>query len=715
MSSAVDSPIISALLWDVPRLQRSRLPGAELFVNVLNLRVTPAVLESVPVDPLGRAGVALAHELSGSQEEARTGYEQLMESDGAERLLGMSLLAWSSTQDDPAIIPSALAAIRELPDAVLQARLCSKLAAAALSHRWDFDLEELVQLAIRWAPPEGELSYALRIAAYNLGVKAPAPDSRYEGEPDRLVRYDWITDLAADSDAKRLSDEVLARARSPWTVSFTIGSSEADRSVAAYVQAEWAGALWFLGDLRRRLAAQVLLDHSARPRQLADAVASWAGYGGRSVDDVVEFAEPGFVHDSADEIIGEVVREGPLRARWDWTASELMLAVWDLVSTDRAIQLLERFPLDAEHPVIAQRSATFWSLMSMRVPGWNRRFLALDKAQQRALLGGLTPAVIERLSPEVVRVLASSDPSAAEMNTVAWALVAHRAGHDQDAHLDRASASVIAQLGLSAPGLVSSHVDRAVDELLEQAQRDVDAARAGSASIGGPDSFRLLALSAISARSDRLLRATSALIAASITDDLPADVRFQALRGLTVIAHYREIGPRFVEEVERVRLSGSRALLKPMSQSLMEVARLTLLAAAGRQLTAEAMALIRDEEPQVRDLAVEASSLMIRNQYSEILEAGIATALFDPDRPIVARALRHFRERLPQSGNIRPTVSRRVVVLFETGGRNLRAAAVDAVKSGVLGDDATDQARHVLELARKDRSFIVRDVLQSAS
>lgn len=715
MSSAVDGPIISALLWDVPYLRRSRLPGAELFVNVLNLRVTPAVLESTPVDPLGRAAVALAHELSGSPEEARSGYEQLMESDGAERLLGMSLLAWSSTQDDRTIIPSALAAIRELPDAVLQARLCSKLAAAALSHRWDFDLEELVQLAIRRAPPEGELSYALRIAAYNLGVKAPPPDSQYEGEPDPLVRYDWITDLAADSDAKRLSEEVLARARSPWTISFTIGASEANRSVAAYVQAEWAGALWFVGDLRRRLATQVLLDPSARPRQLADAVASWTRYGGRSVDDVVDLAEPRFVGDSADEIIGEVVREGPLRERLDWAASELMLALWDLVSTDRAIQLLERFPLGTDHPVIAQRSATFWSLMSLRVPGWDHRFLALDKAQQRALLGGVTAAVIERLSPEVVQALASSDPSATEMNSVAWALVAHRAGHDQDAHLGRASASVIAQLGLSASELVSAHIDRAVDELLEQTARDVDAARAGSASIGGPDSFRLLALSAISAQSDRLQRATSALIAASITDDLPADLRFQALRGLTIIAHYREIDPRFVEEVERVRLPGSRALLRPISQSLIEVARLTLLAAAGRQLIAEALALIRDEERQVRDLAVEASSLMIRNQYSEILEAGIATALFDPERSIVARALRHFSERLPESGNIRPTVGRRVVVLFETGGRDIRAAAVDAVRSGVLGDYAADQARHVLELARKDRSFIVRDVLHGAS
>jgi hypothetical protein len=713
MSSVANTAIVDALLWDVPRLRRSAVPGARVFLDAMHLQVSPSSLQSAAEDdPLGRAGRALAHELSGQTDQAHSGYEQLTQSDGPQRLLGLFLLAWSSTQDDPLILQQALAQIREIADPILRARLCSKLVAAALSHHWDDDLEELVRLAVEWAPPEGELSYALRIEAYNLGVETISPDSRYDGEPDPLVRYDWITDLAAQSDAKRLTDEVIARARSPWTFTFTIGQSQTNRSLAAYVQAEWAGALWFLRDLRRRLAVQLLLDPSSRPRQLADAVASWVIAGGTSVDDVVELAEPGFSDDSADEILNEVVRKGPLRRRLDWPASELMLSVWDLVSIDRAVELLERFPLGGEHPVIAQRSAAFWSLMSLRVPGWDRRFLGLDKAKHRALLSGLTAAVIERLSPEVVQTLAASGPSPAEMNSVAWALVAHRSGRNQDAHLDSASASVIAQLAPSAPGLVASQTGRAVDELLHSAQRELEDARAGSAGFGGPDSFRLLALAAIRADSERLQRATSGLVEASVSNDLPADVRFQALRGLTIIAHYRSLDPGSVEELERASLIGGQALLTPTSPALIEVARLTLLAAAGQQLTSEAMALIRDENAQVRDLAVEASSLMLRNQPSEILESAVASALFDPDRQIVGRALRHFGERSPQSKNIRPAVARRIVVLFETGGRDIRAAAISAVNAGVLGPDGKDESRRLLDAAQADRSFLVRDAVR---
>jgi hypothetical protein len=332
-----------------------------------------------------------------------------------------------------------------------------------------------------------------------------------------------------------------------------------------------------------------------------------------------------------------------------------------------------------------------------------------------ALLSGLTAAVIARLSPTAIDAILTSSVSPADRQTAQWALVAHRGGRDELSHLDGAPAAVIAQLAGDAPELVASQLDRAIDELLGQAGRDVEEARAGARGFGGPDTFTLLAVAAISNGSASLRKATAALIEASLSENLPADVRFQALRGLTVIAHHREIDVEALESLARAPLAGSDALLVPTPSALMEVARLTLLAAAGRQLAMEGLVLIRDEDAQVRDLAVEACSLMVRNQDSEILETALASALFDPDSSIVARALRHFTAVPPRSRIVRPAVARRVLLLFERGGRDIRAAAVTAIAAGILGEDHRRQAKDVLAKARDDRSFVVRDAAEPVS
>jgi hypothetical protein len=261
--------------------------------------------------------------------------------------------------------------------------------------------------------------------------------------------------------------------------------------------------------------------------------------------------------------------------------------------------------------------------------------------------------------------------------------------------------------------MVASHIDRAVNQLLTQVRTDVEQVREGVRGFGGPDSFTLLAIAAISGDHDSVRKATRALTEVSLSAALPADVRFQALRGLTVIAHHREIDADALQQLASTQLAGREALLTSTPPVLMEVARLTLLAAAGHQLPMEGLVLIRDENPQVRDLAVEACSLMLRHEDSVVLETALASALFDPDRSIVARALRHFTAVPPRSAVVGPAVARRVALLFDLGGRDLRAAAVAAVAAGIFGEERDGDARKLLAQAAQDRSFIVRDAAAS--
>ena len=332
-SSAETSLLLAALVWDVPNLRSSGRSDAQLFLDVMNFAVPAGQLEEPPQTPLGLAAVALAQELTGRWETAHVLYQQLADLPGEARLAGLLLKAWSATQSDRAILAPAVEAIEEVPDRQVRARLCSKLVAAALSHHWDEDITDLLIRAIDWAVPESALHQALVTEGYNLGLPRELPLSM-PNAVDPLVHYDWVTALAEKAMMTRLGDEVLSRARSPWSFSFTLGRRDADALTAAYVQAEWAGAIWLLRDLRLRLANQTLLGPPVSPRQTADAVVGWALGGGRSVEAVQEFAEASFDEESADQILREVDRKGPLRDRLVWTASELMVALWDLVSVE---------------------------------------------------------------------------------------------------------------------------------------------------------------------------------------------------------------------------------------------------------------------------------------------------------------------------------------------------------------------------------------------
>ena len=192
----------------------------------------------------------------------------------------------------------------------------------------------------RWktfsAPPssgprtQANINTVLRFEAYNAGIGALPTDASYTR--DELTAYRWITDLAEASTSRMLIDDVRSRARSPWTTSITFGAGASADAVSAYLQAEWAGAFWLRRSLQRVLSALILSENSAPPRQLASAVAMWTLSGLREIEGVVEIAEPGFDPDSGDQAVGEVAREGPLRARTAWPLAELAVAVWDIIS-----------------------------------------------------------------------------------------------------------------------------------------------------------------------------------------------------------------------------------------------------------------------------------------------------------------------------------------------------------------------------------------------
>ncbi len=110
----------------------------------------------------------------------------------------------------------------------------------------------------------------------------------------------------------------------------------------------------------------------------------------------------------------------------------------------------------------------------------------------------------------------------------------------------------------------------------------------------------------------------------------------------------------------------------------------------------------------MRQVAIEAAALALRDRQSEVLEGAIASALFDPDEATVRMAIGAADVVALRTSAVRLAIGERLVTLFEKGSRRLRAAVVTAVKKGLMSSELDTQASRLLTSALEDRSFQVR-------
>ncbi len=707
------SLFLDAALWNLPQLRRNVSEDVGHFIAAFSRRLDPDSIPE-PRRPLDIAAVGVAADIQGDATRAREMYAALAAEPAHAGMLGMFLLAWSVTSDDPETLTAPLRAIDAFDgQPLLQARLCCKLIAAAFAHRWDDALPDLLARAQAWAPAGSMIAAMLMMEAFNLlGARWPR-DWGYE--PDELTGYDWIRELAWSATEKSLVGQVTERARSPWTITIGAGFSETDDVIAAYMQAEWAGAIWLRREISQQLAAHILLDETTRPRQAAVAVSLWAlsSTTAGTLDGVAELAEAHFDHDSAEEIITQVNRGEPLRHWSDGPLIDLALSMWDLLSEETTIALMERLPLFVSDHPYAVKVASFWSLASLRAPDkWRDRFAQLDEPQRRQLLRGLSVPVAERVPTEAALRLVQDNPrpeGGIHAAHVVGVLADHTDRHG-DVDLSAAPAAAIALLGRDAPSLVKGGLlDRALEGLATECRAVADDSRRGSRGMGNYEPFAMLALGCTARPGGPTPDALAVFVEAATDARVSADIRFDAIRGLTVIAHDAGLPADVSARIKDTSEGGAGPLFEFVTPRLLHAARIALtVATQGENFDAEILTLVRDEEPRVRQIAIEAAALALRDRRSEVLEGAIASALFDPDETTVRMAIGAADIVALRTSAVRLAIGERLVTLFDKGSRRLRAAVVSAVRRGLMPPDLDAQAKSLLDRALEDRSFQVR-------
>jgi hypothetical protein len=704
--------LLDAALWNLPRLRRNASEDVGHFIDAFSRRFDPDSIPE-PHRPLDIAAVGVAADIQGHAVRAREMYAALAAEPAEAGMLGMFLLAWSATSESPETLTAPLRAIDAFEgQPLLQARLCCKLIAAAFAHRWDDALPDLLGRAQAWAPPGSMIAAMLMMEAYNLlGTRWPQ-DWGYE--PDELTGYHWIRELAWSATEKSLVGQVSERARSPWTITIGAGFSETDDVIAAYMQAEWAGAIWLRREISQQLAAHILLDEATRPRQAAVAVSLWAlsSTNASTLGGVAELAEAHFDHDSAEEIITQVNRGEPLRHWSDGPLIDLALSIWDLLSEGTTIALMERLPLFVSDHPYAVKVASFWSLASLRAPdGWRDRFAQLDEPQRRQLLRGLSVPVAERLPTEAALWLVQDNPRPGGVHDAhVVGVLADRVDRRGDVDLSAAPPAAIALLGRDAPSLVKGgRLDRALEGLAAECRAIVDDSRRGSRGMGNYEPLAMLTLGCTIRPGGPTPDALAVFVEAATDVRVSADIRFDAIRGLTAIAHNAGLPADVSARIKDTPEGGAGPLFEFVTPRLLHAARIALIVMThGENFDAEILTLVRDEEPRVRQIAIEAAALALRDRRSEVLEGAIASALFDPDEATIRMAIGAADVVALRTSAVRLAIGERLVTLFDKGSRRLRAAVVNAVRRGLMPAELDTQANRLLDRALEDRSFQVR-------
>jgi hypothetical protein len=721
LEAGADRDIQAALVWDLPQLIRGS-PGARAFADAFAASPLDDLADDQD-DPLAWAAAAVVLERRGEQDEAVREYWRIAEREGWCRLLGLCLLSWSPGSEGTDVIRSAQLAVATLPQGALKARLLTKLTTFALDKNDRGLMEALLNEALDNAPPGSELARALMVESLNLGHPRGSVQWGEEEEPadaDELVTYPWITEIAWKAARSALHDEVEARSRDHWSYTFRAGRTPLDEVITAEIQATWAGALWIRRAIRQQLGAQLLRGTAVGPRQWAYGVLMWLFGGGSRPSDVFETAEPHLDSDSANLIVRELSQAVDSPNREDQFL-EVSLAAWDLLSDDMVLSLLnDRLSVgSSDHP----RHSTgrrLWAALATREPEIaSERFIKMEENAQVALLDSLTPFTLKRFTADAAGAALNAARAAVREDHpndrvfLALAELSRRAeAVDQASALFRVPPlSMVANLVESYPEFVTPAArEDAIVRLAGIVRRQAEDALEGRQGIG---SFapaiqlgRLLDLT----QAD-LPDAVQTLVRSATHESLPSSLVFEARQGLAQAYRERAMPPDIASELrEATDVAEASPFLGGVSHDVLKLARLRPIAPdLSREELGEAVALCRDQDPRVREVALATvGSTLEATPGDAVLESALTSALFDPSGQILQLGLWYVRRLRFKSLGARRIVESRLPRLFGTGGRDVRLGSILTARH-LLRDEPADRVlRTIILRGRDDRSWMVR-------
>jgi hypothetical protein len=714
-----DSMIRAALLWDIPRLKLMDLPGRREFIEALSppLWREPVELPEENIEaPLVAAARALQLDRLQERGEAELLCQSLIQLGGWPRLLGLFVLNWLPGREDKALFEETMREILAWRRSKIKAHLLLKLLTIALDRPYPEFVEQLYGAALSTSRPNTQLRAYLYAAGFNfLGLPIPSEGwGRYR--PDPLVEYAWIEEELAKGARETLTREVRERAASPWSTTLRFGKRPVDQALAAEQQALWAGALWLLSDVRVQLGAELLLGGAEVAVQYGYAVQVWIDGSGRDIPRVIDFAEPHFEDTTLEQIL-EVLDARLLVRKAGWSRYiETALAGWDLLGTARAERLLEQVdPAAGEHPVLDQQR-TLWAAMAIHAPErWEEKYRGLNVERRTGLLDVVTPGLATHLPEEAARDLLDlvverlrGQPSS---QAAVWRLFASLAERfDEQAMVtslvEEAPVWVVgAIVQQDASAVPQDQLERAASELVAANERDLAEARRGRYALGTTNARAELArvIPAMAGDGSRYVRH---LVDTAGSDDAPANIRLEALRGMAVIARHKGLASDLTADLANAPVGGVAAVMEDVSRDLLQAAIIQVMASASPKAVdaSELFLLGRHPDARVRELVVSACGSMLGRGSEAIVEAVALSALFDPVERVVLAGLGAIATGPLRLDGTERALQSRLDALFREYGRDVRVQVANAARSR----SGSASAASVLASASSDRSWRVR-------
>ena len=716
--SAADDAILAALLWDKPALLRSPVAGARAFVEAFDPPPYRQDLEAEEA-PLAIAAYAVELEVAGRPQEALQQYARLGQIEGAPALLAAFLLAWSSVPADEALLDDVIEQTRSLETEsdYVRARLLAKLATYTLDKGRADLFPDLLNEAADLAPHGGALRRALRISRVNLlGTRLEEEDFGDLPDPDLLVEYSWIDDLALGSARSELNGALKARAASPWSWTIHGGQTPLDQILAAFRQVTWAGALWLREPVRRQFAAQMLAS-GGNAYQTLYALTHWVLAGGDDIRQVIDYSEPRFDGTTAELLIAQVEAQAFVPRIRTAVLPKVAVELWDLFTSDTIDRLLGRLRPTGGDLAIDPEVRHLWGRAALIAPdAWQRRVRELDADQRAALLETLPSAVLKSLDQGVAEDFAAGGEARETLSPAARAallVINHRLGRGVTLSEVPTLEHVAAEVYLRDVEVLSNaDYKQAEQRLREKRGHEAEQARQGQMGFGGRSTAGDLSLVA-QARGAIDEASVQMLIDEAVDDRLPSEFRLDSLVALSRIASVGLAAPE-VPAIDEPAQAHPMSFFMPMSFDLLRAAR---LATHAKKLDADdqvsVLTLSRHSDARIRQIVVATAGLFLAAEESASVEAALLAGLYDPDEGVVTGSLSALGlARLTDAA--RDAVIQRLGRLFEGYGRDVRAATVRAARARLgVADDPRLAA--IVERGAADRSWQVRDAATEAA
>jgi hypothetical protein len=712
----------AALTWDQPELLRDGSPEARLFFDAMSRGPLTNEEHADKRDPVAAAGLGFWAAINDDTPTALRMLDTLAKSRGKlTSLLGLNMLAWLFSAERPDALIKATELVASVSDASLRARLATKLLALSLDYGDRESATRLWLIASQSATRTPALAQQLKFVGLNNGlgpVEIHETDVRVTGTYDPLVDYPWIRNRAHRGAHRALVEIIKSTVRSPWTATITWGRTAFDDTLAAEMQATWAGAIWLRADIRLELASLLLAGAARTSAQFAYACSLWIRSGGQDMPRVIDWAERRFDEASADWIIAELA---PLRASRlrDNRYVETALSVWDLVSVDVANMLLATTSVDAGDNPFAQSRRALWSVLALRVPEqWRSSFGALPHDTKVKLASESPAEMVMRLPASLaIEFKQLLYPSTGEQGiddnaVVAFAAASQRAGDLSGTEwLRNASALDLSRILPKFASLVGQEsILRAATELGEEIQREVDQAKQGTWSVG-PERTAMALLRVLLALESVPRNIIRPLIATATDDRVPGDLRLESWQALHQLSLRRQLPDDYRRWIQHAPVRGAPSFFGDVTETLLEALRESVMTSYRVNTSSVALHVTaaRDPDPRVRQVAIESSARVLRHRRVSLLETTLVSGLYDPEGNVVLSALSGFKDAHSISSTLVPSIVARLGQLFESYGRDVRAAVLTTSASLSTQTNAIKPLDQLIQYGDRDRSWIVRD------